>query len=368
MVKVLVGDLFESDASTIVNTVNCVGVMGKGIAAVFKKRYPDNFKDYKSRCEQGLVKPGKPYLYRPLFGRSILNFPTKDHWRSSSRLSYVENGLNWFIENWERLGIESIAFPPLGCGNGGLEWADVGPLMYQKLKGLPIAIEIYAPFGTPQRELSAEFLARTPTSSSMVGKPLGVYNKAWDLILYVIDALNRDPYALSVGRTVYQKICYVLTRLNVQMGFAFSKGSYGPYSEEAKRALVAIANRNYIKEDVVGKMIKLTVSSEFSFDPKAFSKQALRAADCVIDLFSRFRRTEQAENCATLLYACDQLYSNAKRQTSVSEDEVLAYVINWKPHWGNDRKTKELKKELFYLSALRWVHVEGLTFVPEDVF
>lgn len=109
---VKIGNMFESNCSTIVNTVNCVGVMGKGIALEFKKKYPEMFMEYVLKCDRGEVKPGIPYVYQDN-GISILNFPTKDHWRSPSRLSYVIDGLNWFVDNYEKYGIDSIAFPPL---------------------------------------------------------------------------------------------------------------------------------------------------------------------------------------------------------------------------------------------------------------
>ena len=150
--------MFESKCSTIVNAVNCVGVMGKGIALEFKKRYPAMYRDYVEKCDAGEVKPGKPYVYENHDGTKILNFPTKDHWRSPSKLSYVMDGLEWFVTNYESYGISSIAFPALGCGNGGLTWKVVGPIMYHKLSKLPIEIEIYAPFGTNNNEISIDFL------------------------------------------------------------------------------------------------------------------------------------------------------------------------------------------------------------------
>src|SRR6266540_4183792 len=123
MFKALIGDLFESRAQTLVNTVNCVGVMGKGVALEFKKRFPANFEDYAARCERKQVRLGQPYLYRDPSGRSIVNVPTKDHWRSPARLRDIERGLDYFVRHIEKWGIQSVAMPPLGCGNGGLEWS-----------------------------------------------------------------------------------------------------------------------------------------------------------------------------------------------------------------------------------------------------
>ncbi|MGN0374928.1 MAG: macro domain-containing protein, partial [Butyrivibrio sp.] len=195
---VKIGNIFDSTCSTIVNTVNCVGVMGKGIALEFKKKYPEMFMEYVLKCDRGEVKPGTPYFYKDN-EISILNFPTKDHWRSPSRLSYVIDGLNWFVENYEKYCIESIAFPPLGCGNGGLTWNVVGPIMYQKLSKLPIDIEIYAPFGTSQREITEEFLSKSVSESDVLGNSNSKVNPKWYLILQVVKELDERKYALKVG-------------------------------------------------------------------------------------------------------------------------------------------------------------------------
>ena len=142
--KTCYGNLFDSTCSTLVNTVNCVGVMGKGIALEFRKRYPDMFSDYVLKCKSGELKPGRPYLYNK-GNIGILNFPTKTHWREPSELSYIISGLDWFIANYEINNISSIAFPALGCGNGGLPWNEVSQIMQEKLSSLPIEIEIYEP-------------------------------------------------------------------------------------------------------------------------------------------------------------------------------------------------------------------------------
>src|SRR5258708_1712885 len=156
-IKVLIGDLFKSSSQTIVNTVNCVGVMGKGIALEFKKRYPDMFLDYEKRCREGLVHLGAPYIY-PEGHRLILNFPTKDHWRSVANLDSIIKGLEYLKEHIQDWGITSLAVPPLGCGEGQLEWRVVGPTLYRHLRQVGIPVELYAPYGTPQEELDVHFL------------------------------------------------------------------------------------------------------------------------------------------------------------------------------------------------------------------
>jgi O-acetyl-ADP-ribose deacetylase (regulator of RNase III) len=159
MFKVLIGDLFESRAQTLVNAVNCVGVMGKGIAEQFKRRFPAMFEDYKRRSKRKEVRLGEPYLYRDSSGVQIVNFPTKGHWRSPSRLADVEHGLDYLAKHAAEWGITSLALPALGCGNGGLEWSEVGPLIHRKLNELPIDIELYAPYGTSKQQLTTEFLS-----------------------------------------------------------------------------------------------------------------------------------------------------------------------------------------------------------------
>ena len=149
---VLIGDILQSKAQTLFNTVNCVGIMGKGIALEFKKRFPKMFGDYVQRCERKEVKPGVPYLYKTLLLPQIINFPTKDHWKSVSRITDIEHGMQLLLSQYKEWGITSLAIPPLGCGNGQLEWKAVGPLIYRYASQMNIPVELYAPYGTPPTE------------------------------------------------------------------------------------------------------------------------------------------------------------------------------------------------------------------------
>lgn len=146
MITYLEGDIFNSPAQVIVNTVNTVGVMGKGIALSFKNKYPEMFQAYKRVCEKKLLKTGKLMLYYAP-DHWILLFPTKEHWRRPSKLEYIESGLVKFVESYAEKNITSIAFPRLGCGNGELNWEDVRPLMEKYLNPLPIDIYIYTGVG-----------------------------------------------------------------------------------------------------------------------------------------------------------------------------------------------------------------------------
>ena len=141
-VKIINGNIFNTQCQTIVNTVNCVGVMGKGIALVFKLRYPSMFEEYKTYCENGSLTIGKLWLYKK--GTPwVLNFPTKDHWKYPSEYNYISLGLEKFVNSYKRLGITSIAFPMLGTANGGLDESIILPMMQEYLSHCDIPVEIY---------------------------------------------------------------------------------------------------------------------------------------------------------------------------------------------------------------------------------
>jgi len=274
MFRALIGDLFASRAQTLVNTVNCVGVMGKGVAEQFKMRFPAMFEDYKSRTDSKAVRPGEPYLYQVSAGTQIVNFPTKAHWRSPSRLADIERGLDYLAAHAAEWGITSLALPPLGCGNGGLEWSEVGPLIWSKLHKLAIDIEVYAPYGTPKQQLTVEFFS-APSQMSLGGegrkyKPL---KPEWIVLMEVLRELEDQPYASPVGRTIFQKISYVVTEMGVPTGFHFDKGSYGPFSGDVKLALHDFANRNWLNEQQLGRMIALRISPQYTKDRNHYKEE-----------------------------------------------------------------------------------------------
>lgn len=145
MVTFVNGNIFKSPAQVLTNAVNCVGVMSKGIALEFKNRYPKMFDDYKDKCERDLVKPGQPYLWED-DSVQILNFPTKRNWRDHSLLQDIEDGLKYLAINYERMGIQSLAMPALGCGLGGLRWPEVQPLIMKHLGTIPdLDVYVYEP-------------------------------------------------------------------------------------------------------------------------------------------------------------------------------------------------------------------------------
>lgn len=135
-------DIFNSKSDAIVNTVNCVGVMGSGLAKKFKERYPVMYKEYRKKCEANKIQIGILHIFRTL-KHSIINFPTKIHWKNNSKLEWIEAGLNYFVENYKKWSITSVAFPQLGTSNGKLDWGVVRPIMKKKLELINIKVEIY---------------------------------------------------------------------------------------------------------------------------------------------------------------------------------------------------------------------------------
>jgi O-acetyl-ADP-ribose deacetylase (regulator of RNase III)/uncharacterized protein YwgA len=359
--KALIGDLFDSTAQTLVNTVNCVGVMGKGVALGFKRRFPAMFDDYLLRCQRKEVRLGAPYIYEDLSGIQIINFPTKDHWRSPSRLQDIESGLDFLAQHAREWGISSLAMPPLGCGNGGLEWEEVGPLIYSKLRELQVDVEVYAPYGTPAHQLRLEFLG-APSQIRLEGKGRKheKLNPDWVTLVEVLRGLEQQSFANPVGRTIFQKICYVVTEMGVPTGFEFGKGSYGPFSGDVKLALHDFANRNWLQETRLGRMIALRVGPEYERDRAKYEekiKQHQKKIAKVVDLFSRIKSTEQAEEVITVLYASRQL-KQMKPAEEIAEQQLFDYILDWKKTWRSEEKKHAVASAIRNLVLLGWMRVQ----------
>lgn len=191
--------LLESRAQTLVNAVNTVGVMGKGLAHEFKLRNPTMFERYREICKQGLLDIGKLWLWKGS-RQWVLNFPTKRSWKQPSKLEYIEAGLKKFVQEYEERGIREIAFPRLGCGNGGLDWEDVRPLMERYLKHLPITVfihdysvdfEVPEHFETESRDFGGTF-------NSFVGDIKNVIEQSFGDFLTLH---KKSPFSASFNET-----------------------------------------------------------------------------------------------------------------------------------------------------------------------
>lgn len=358
--KILVRDILQSKAQTLINTVNCVGIMGKGIALEFKKRFPDMYEDYVRRCERKEVKPGVPYLYKNLLPPQIVNFPTKDHWKSVSHVTDIERGLQHLLARYKEWDITSLAIPPLGCGNGQLEWNVIGPLIYRCIGQMDIAVEMYAPYGTNPKELTVEFLSETPVlnvrrNARSVQTSL---NPAWVALVEILSRIERQPYHWPVGRTIFQKIAYVATREGIPTGFQYERGSFGPFSKDVKRAETKLINANLLQEERLGRMFMIKAGPEFGNARKKVA-ESLAEWDAIIerttDLFVRMN-TNQAEIVATVLFASETIESD--KDAPKSETQVLESVMRWKQKRRPPLKEEDVASTIRNLGMLHWLNVK----------
>ena len=357
--KILVGDMLQSNAQTLINTVNCVGVMGKGIALEFKNRFPEMFEDYVKRCERKEVKPGVPYLYKSLFPPQIVNLPTKDHWKSVSRVADVERGLQHLLAHCTEWGITSLAIPPLGCGNGQLEWRTVGPLIYRCVRQMGIPVEMYAPYGTNPRELTVDFLEQSVTQGSTraVRTVQTAMNPAWVALVEILNRIEKQPYHWPVGRTIFQKIAYVATREGIPTGFQYQRGSFGPFSKGLKAAETKLINSNLLQEERLGRMFMVKVGPAFETVRKGLADSLARWEPIIektTDLFVRVN-TDQAEIAATVIFASESLQGAQDDQPS--ESQVLESVMQWKQKRRPPLNQTDVADAIRNLGMLQWLKV-----------
>lgn len=362
-VEVIKGDLFESKAQTLVNTVNCVGVMGKGLALEFKRRYPGMYQDYVKRCKRDQVKLGEPYLFRGLELPQILNFPTKGHWRSASRLEDITHGLDYLERHYKEWGVISLAVPCLGCQQGQLDWRAVLPMLYRYLSRLNIPVELYVPAKVSKEEaLIALGLAvqKQPAkaSSSERLKP------AWVALAAILDLIEREPYHHPVGLVRFQKVAYFATELGLPTGLNYRRSGYGPFADELKGVLRRLVNNGLIREERIGKMFKVNVGPAFK-DVLPMYQEDLEAwkpiIDQVTDLLLR-TSTNQSEIAATVHFTARALQDfNDKRPT---EREVLDAVMRWKQKRNPPLEEGEVAIAIRNLAALRWIDVTSSSDMP----
>ncbi|MDP3297774.1 MAG: macro domain-containing protein [Thermodesulfovibrionia bacterium] len=372
MIKILVGDLFESRCQTLVNTINTVGIMGKGIALEFKKRFPDMFEDYVKRCKEGKVKLGEPYLFKQLTPPWILNFPTKEHWRSVSRLSDIVRGLKHLEQHYQKWGITSIALPPLGCGHGQLEWRIVGPSLYRYMKRFNVPVELYAPIGTSPEELTPEFLSREMPQPVSTG--IQVNNKIEPGLIVVVEVLSRiekEPYHWPIGRTMFQKIAYFATELGLRTGLHYSRSSFGPFASDLKFKITKLVNNGLIKEEQLGRMFSVKIGPTYE-DANKIYKKDLEDAQPIIekltDLFLRINTTHQAELAATVHFAALAIQKELKDKPS--ETDVLNAVMEWKQRRKPSYDKTDVAKTIRNLASIGLLSVKPSNDLPvtEEVF
>jgi len=229
MVELTHGDILQADTEALVNTVNCVAVMGRGIALQFRKAFPENFKAYARACERKEVHPGKMLVYETglLTGpRFIINFPTKRHWKGKSRVEDVDAGLRALIEETRIRGIRSVAVPPLGCGLGGLDWRIIRPKIVRAFEALPdVRVLLFEPTGAPKPEQMAKE-RRVPRMTP--GRAVLI-----ELMVRYLTAVL-DPF---VSLLEIHKLMYFMQEAGERLNLKYEKGTYGPYATNLRHVL-----------------------------------------------------------------------------------------------------------------------------------
>lgn len=221
------GDLLQEPTDAIVNTVNTIGVMGKGLALQFKERFPLNYKLYRKAAESNLVEVGKVFITatQELSPFYIINFPTKKHWKEKSKLDYIKDGLDDLVQVIQNKGIKSLAIPPLGCGLGGLKWSEVKPLIEKKLGQIEaLEVVIFEPSSKALGETRNRKNKKMPQLTPLRAMLLDSFVRYREL-----------DYRLTMLEA--QKIVYFLQRLGNDFQLEFEKHIYGPYADKLKYVL-----------------------------------------------------------------------------------------------------------------------------------
>lgn len=327
MIRYVKGNIIESDAQALVNTVNTVGVMGKGIALQFKKAFPNNFKAYQEACKKGMLQTGKMFVTRDsnlnTGDKLIVNFPTKTDWRKSSEYVYIKEGLDDLVKVIHDLQIKSIAIPPLGAGNGGLEWARVKRMIEETMYSLDVEIILYEPTAYIAEHLKKERVKLTDARAL--------------LLCALYDLVKNEEY---VSEFSCEKVCYFMQRFGAEKYFKLNYTShfYGPYSGKVRYLLTAL-NGSYIMgySDMNKKPFEpLTLVGDGCQEVEEYIENRENLKDIIrrttaflngfysdfsLELLSSVDYIAHTENCLEKMFIIDKLNSWSNRKRSLFADE-----------------------------------------------
>ena len=323
MIEQKQGDILKANAEALVNTVNCVGIMGRGIALQFRKAFPENFKAYKAACDQKRLHTGMTLVHdmnSMMNPRFIINFPTKRHWKGKSRMEDIEAGLKALVEEVHRREIRSIAIPPLGCGLGGLDWEDVRPRIEEAFRSLPdVHVLLFEPKGAPAVE---KMVIEKKKPRMTVGRAslLGLMRRYLAAVM--------DPF---VSLLEIHKLMYFMQEAGEGLNLRYQKAIYGPYAENLRHVLSHIEGHFIIgygdAEDTPDKQIEL--KPEASQKAETFLQKddkTRKRFDRVVDLIQGFETPYGMELLSTVHWV-------VTREGALTEDEAVTKTYAW-----NDRK------------------------------
>jgi O-acetyl-ADP-ribose deacetylase (regulator of RNase III)/uncharacterized protein YwgA len=324
------GDLLNSDAQALVNTVNTVGVMGKGIALQFKNRFPVNYSVYRDACKNGTFKTGELLVVEDgdLMNRKvIINFPTKAHWKGNSTYEYVLSGLKALRQVIIDKKIKSIAIPPLGCGNGGLDWSKVKAMIQEELNALEADIIVYEP-----NDAIKSILLREVTTKEAKLTP------ARAMLLYLM--FNYEAVGEQSSLFVANKLAYFLQRSGEKLKLNFEAHHYGPYTVQLNHVLLHLngvylngMEQNEAKPFEPLQLNYAKLEEVQQYIQKELSVEQNRRLKDVLSLINRFESTFSLELLATVDFIMDQY-----------KTEDISAILNTISKWSN-RKTELFKPE-----------------------
>jgi O-acetyl-ADP-ribose deacetylase (regulator of RNase III) len=323
MIELVKGNIVQDDAEALVNTVNCVGIMGRGIALQFRKAFPENYSQYKAFCDAGNMRPGVMFvqdLHRLHNPRYIINFPTKRHWKGKSRIEDITLGLKALVAEVHRLRIRSIAVPPLGCGLGGLDWAVVRPMIIDAFQSLPdIRVRLHEPGDAPASERMA--------LTSVV--PIMTEGRAALLQLmrrYLAAVMEPAITLLEV-----HKLMYFMQEAGEPLRLRYRKAPYGPYAENLRHVLIPIEGHWVVGygdgEDRPDKVLELLPHAAREAEEYLTEHESTRRRfDRVAELTRGFESTFGMELLSTVHWV-------ATREHAASADDAMVKARAW-----NERK------------------------------
>ncbi len=342
------GDILTSETEALVNTVNCVGVMGRGIALQFKRRFPENFKAYAAACKRGEVEPGRMFVFetgRIVPPQFVINFPTKRHWRAKSRIEDIKAGLDGLVGEIKDRKIKSIAIPPLGSGLGGLDWGEVRRLIETALGGLEdVSVVVFEPGGVPV-ELAGNKGREAPRMTPGRAALVGLMN------CYLRGLAQPDVSLLEV-----HKLLYFLQNAGQPLRLNYVRGHYGPYAENLRHVLQHVEGhliRGYKDGgDEPGKALELVPGA--TKEAKAFidgDQELRRRFERVVQVVAGFETPFGLELLATVHMVLAQ-------SPNLPDNELEAEVYAW-----NNRKRQFSPEQLRIarrrLQELGWIASEG---------
>ncbi|MDG4764325.1 macro domain-containing protein [Solwaraspora sp. WMMD406] len=303
------GNLLTADTDALVNTVNTVGVMGKGIALQFKRAYPENFRSYQAACKRGEVRLGRMFVVdRGIVGprRYIINFPTKKHWRNPSKIDDIRAGLADLVDVVSRYEIGSIAIPALGCGNGGLDWAEIRPMIEDACRRMPqIRAVIFAPEGAPPPESMPDATPRPKLTDlrALLVAAIGAY----------LDRARLQEFRDGISELEVQKLAYLLQIAGAPLNLKFVRGRYGPYSESLTRVLATLEGHfltglgdRSARVTEFAPIKPLTGGYEAASESVKTNPKSLSQLNLVLDVVDGFESPYSLELLATVHFAAAQ--------------------------------------------------------------